>query len=244
MAELQARYDNLESSAQSVWRYAIPDGKDVTIGRRSQSDLDVPDWNRSDWVVEDPRISGRHVTITWDGKGLRVRRRLEPTDRPAVNPVFYKGKTSDDFRMLPSESFTVGSTTFTLESELDSKKVAEAPEPDRMARTVGRDELRVSTFLDARTPLMALADLPEIIRTTRDDVQLEERFLDLILKGLPLAEFAGFVQIDPKGGAEARAAVIRSKQRGLGSEDFRVSNRLVRHATSVHLRHGLARKCS
>jgi adenylate cyclase len=230
MAELQARYDNLDTSAQSLWQYPLPDGKDISIGRRSQQDLDVPEWNRSDWVVEDPRISGRHVTITWDGQALRVRRRLEPADRPAINPVFYRGKTNDDFQMQLGETFTIGSTTFTLQLKQETKS-GETSEPGgEMARTIGRDELRRTSFIDARTPLTALADLPEIIRTTREDAQLEDRFLDVVLKGLPLAEFAGFVQIDPRGGADARAAVTRSKQRGLTDEAFRVSNRLVRHA--------------
>ena len=230
MAELQARYDNLDASAQSIWQHPVPEGKDVGIGRRAQTDLDVPDWNRSEWVVEDPRISGRHVTINWDGKALRVRRRLEPAERPAVNPVFYKGKTCDDFQMQPGESFTIGSTTFTLQ-HLAGDSENTGNEPNRMTRALARDELRMSSFLDAKSPLMALADLPEIIRSTREDVQLEERFLDVILKGLPLAEFAGFVQIDSRPGGEGRAAILRSKQRGLSSETFRVSNRLVRHAT-------------
>lgn len=229
MAELQARYDNLETSAQSHWRHVLPDGQDVSIGRRPLTDLDVPDWNRSDWVVEDPRISGRHVSVNWDGSNLRVRRRLEPLDRPAINPVFFKGRAQDDFSISPGESFTIGSTTFTL--QIRDAAVDEASEPDRLTRTIGREELRMSAFSDAKTPLMALADLPDLIRTTRDDAQLEDRVLDVILRGLPLAEFAGFAQIDPKAGKESRAAVTRSKQRGLVDDSFRVSNRLVRHAT-------------
>jgi adenylate cyclase len=232
MAELQARFDNLETAAQSLWRYPIPEGKEISIGRRPQTDLDVPDWNRADWVVEDPRISGKHVGIVWDGKTLRVRRRLEPADRPAVNPVFYKGKTTDDCQLLPGESFTIGSTTFTLQLRAEPAASSPAnPEPEPMTQTtIGRKELRATSFADSRTPLIALADLPEIIRTTRDDTQLEERLLDIILKALPPAEFAAFVQIDPKGGPEAKAAVTRSRQRPTVDENFRVSNRLTRHA--------------
>ncbi len=233
MAELQARFDNLETSAQSLWRYPLPAGKDISIGRRSQTDLDVPDWNRSDWVVDDPRVSGRHVTMSWDGTILRVRRRLEPADRPAINPVFYKGKTQDDFQMVIGESFTIGSTTFTLQEPQAAGTGSAGDLSEQgggLTRTIAREELRVSAFLDAKTPLMALAELPEIIRTTRDDIQLEEKLLDIILKGLPLGEFAGFVSMDPKAGVDGRAAILRSRQRGLTGDLFRVSNRLVRHA--------------
>jgi len=229
MAELLARFDNLDTSAQSLWCYPVPEGRDVTIGRKAQTELEVPDWNRSDWVVEDPRISGRHVILTFDGTNLHVRRRLEPADRPAINPVFYKGKTSDDFTMPLGESFTVGSTTFTLQLR-GASEAGDVTEPDPRTRTISREELRVSAFVDTKSPLIALAELPDIIRNTRDDIQLEERLLDIFLKGLPFAEFAGFVHIDPKGGPDARAAQMRSKQRGLTGDLFRVSNRLVRHA--------------
>lgn len=229
MAELLARFDNQENSAQSIWRYALPERQDVSIGRRPHTDLEVPIWNRSDWVVEDPRISGRHATVHWDGRSLKVARRLEPSDRPAINPIFYKGKPNDDFIVLPGESFTIGSTNFTLqdkesENERDSGKI------DGLTMTVGREELRRNSFCDSKTPLVALADLPEIIRLTRDDALLEERVLDVIMKGLPLVDFAGFVQIDRRAGNDARAALTRSKQRGLTTDSYAVSNRLVRHA--------------
>ncbi len=231
MADLQARYDNLENGNQTAWRHPLPEGRDIGIGRRSLTDVTVPEWNRSDWIIDgDARLSGRHATVNWNGKVLRVRRRMEPIDRQALNPIFYKGKANDDFVMAPGESFTIGSTTFALLAP-ESLVSDDSSEPDRFSRTLGREDLRLSSFIDARTPLMALADLPDIMRTARDDAQLEDRFLDVILKGLPLAEFAGLARIDPKDGGEARAAVTRSKQRGLTDESFQVSNRLVRHAT-------------
>jgi adenylate cyclase len=227
MAELQASFDIVESGAQSNWRYALPDGRDVTIGRNRHTDVEVPEWNRADWVVMDPRISGRHAVVCWDGEALRVRRRQEP--RPASNPVFYKGTPNDDFKIRPGESFTIGSTTFTLHDQ-EVGDGSDSSEPDQMTMTVGREELRRSTFLDAQTPLMALAGLPELVRNCHDEAQLEERVLDVVLKGLPLAEFAGFARLDPTGGREARAGITRSKQRGLPEHQFHLSHRLVRHA--------------
>lgn len=234
MADLLARYDNLESSAQSIWRYSLPELKEVAIGRRPLTDMGIPEWNRSDWVVEDPRISGRHVVIRWDGKALTVRRRMVPADRPATNPVFYKGKPNDDFSIAAGESFTIGSTTFLIqEPEVDPNP--DSCHPDLMTMTIGRDELRRSAFIDAKTPLMALADLPDLIRNCHDESELEERVLGVIMKGLPLAEFAGFVVLDPRGGREARAAITRSKQGRISEDQFVVSHRLVRHAMLVTL---------
>ncbi|MCE9530423.1 MAG: adenylate/guanylate cyclase domain-containing protein [Planctomycetes bacterium] len=221
MAELQARFENPDTRTQSLWRYTLPEGRNVTIGRLSLAALDVPAWNRSEWVVDDPRISGQHVIIHWSGKKLRVQRRKEPADRPAINPVFYKAKPSDDFEIDAGESFTVGSTTFTVLLPQDDSESG-------MTHTMTRGELRHNPFANSQRPLIALAELPEIIRVIREDSQLEDRVLDVILKGLPLAEFASFAQIDPRGGPTARAAITRCKQRAAKEESIHISTRLVR----------------
>ncbi len=229
MAELMACYDDVKRGVQSTWRYALLEGQDFTIGRRALADLTVPEWNRSEWVVEDPRVSGRHVSINWNGKALQVRRRREPADKPAANPVLYNGIPNDDFTIVPGESFSIGSTLFTLLDQI-SEKEEESNEPALMTMTITRGELRRKPFFDANTPLAALSELPEMIRNCHDESQLEERVLDAILKGLLLAEFAAFVMLDPRGGREARAAVTRAKQRGVSTEHSPVSHRLVRHA--------------
>jgi len=228
MADLHSRYDNPQTGERSVWRYTLPEGQDISIGRRPLTDHDVPDWNRSDWVVKDERVSGRHVILTFDGKELRVRRRLEPTDRPAINPVFYKGVQNDEFKLMPGESFTIGTTTFTLQLR---EAAPEETNSTGLTHTISRKDLRMGGFVNAQRPLMALAELPSILRQAQDDSALEESVLDVILNGLPIADFACFVQIDPLAGPDARAAITRYKHRNQKDDNVNVSHRLVRHTT-------------
>jgi adenylate cyclase len=197
------------------WRRPLAPGT-VTLGRLAPASAwDVP------W---DQQVSSVHATLTWEYGRLRVRR--SPRGR---NPIFFRGQILDEFDLPPGETFVIGETTFTLvEGDADEPRPAsDLLKPD-VELTCSREELRQVKFVDAGERIEVLAALPELIRFSPGDAELESRVLDVLLGGIPRAGAAQLVRVGAaSAGGESGVEVRRARARDPGLEALRPSRRLV-----------------
>ena len=224
MADLIAR----GPQPQDQWRRTLPP-EPVTLGRLAPaSTWDVP-WDKA--------VSARHATLAWQAGQLLIRRL--PASR---NPIFFQGQPRDEFTLAPGEKFVIGATTFHFEDSTFSRTVDLPPRPDPTARnldqpkpdaelTCSRQELREVKFLDADERIEVLAALPEVIRRSPSDEDLELRVVEVLLRGIPRAEAAGVVQLqglDTDG--TVKVTVRTALAQGGGAVVLEPSRRLIRHA--------------
>ena len=214
MAELEARFEKNESK---TWRRTLPEGVEIKIGRSPGPEGWAADW--------DGFISGVHATLLWQDGKLRVRRRLEP--RPAMNPIYYKAVENDDFTMAPNERFVIGGTTFSLFDGSVPTIEATPPKPELTEMTCSRQELRKVRFVDADQRMEALAALPEIIRYSPSEEELEQRVVRVLLEGVAAAQVAAIVTCVSDESPEPKVSVQYAERRDGGPGDLAPSRRLV-----------------
>jgi adenylate cyclase len=217
MAELEARFEKNESKN---WRRPLPEGVEIKLGRAPGPDGWAADW--------DGFISSVHATLLWKDGKLRVRRRLEP--RPTMNPIYYKAVENDDFSMAPNERFVIGGTTFSL---LDASAPASDPtpaKPELTELTCSRQELRKVRFVDADQRMEALAALPEIIRYSPSEEELEQRVVRVLLEGIPTAQVAAIVTCLSDGTPDLKVGVQAAERRDGSPAELAPSRRLVSEA--------------
>src|SRR5262249_29809154 len=150
-----------------------------------------------------------------------------------LNPVLVRGRARDEFDATVGDSFTIGETTFTV---LDDGQAAPA-EPDlRMPMaelTCSREELGQVRFLDADERITVLARLPEVIRHSPSEQDLEARVLDVLLQGIPRAEAAAVVRLEgAMAGGLPNVAIHSLRFRGGQGTPFHPSRRLVTAAVA------------
>ena len=200
------------SGQNEHWRKALP-ATPVTLGRRD---------DKSHWATPwDKQISGQHATLEWKEGALHVQR--IPS---AVNPIFYRGTPTDDFKVAVGEKFVIGGTTFEVrESE---RTVAEDLPTPNFELTCSRQELQQVKFSDADQRIEVLSALPAVIRHSPSDEELETHVVDVLLKGIPRADAAAVVWLDPSVADHEVQINIRrfSGRMGIGN-DFQPSRRLI-----------------
>lgn len=200
----------------------VPVGRSVRLGRepRQPATHPQPDPEFGADLVADKRdlhVSNNHATLVWDGVRLRVQKRpgannpvfVLDRDNPAAPP-----RPADDFTCGPFDQFRIGNTQFTL-----------LPGAEPVERSCSGEELAGLAFVDAEHHLDALAELPDLIHRAADEAQLLDGLLTVALEGVPRADIAAMVGLDPAGEVVVRAA----DGRRLANPDlFRPSRRLVR----------------
>ncbi len=164
---------------QDRWRRTLPDdGSPATVGRTSQP-----------WAVTwDERISRQHATILWNGNQLEVRKVAE-----ARNAIFYQGKQCDQFTCSVGDHFVIGQTTFTL---LDQQlNFSQVDQPAIAEQTFSAHMLRQNKFKDADRRIETLSKLPELIASATNDQELCGRIVNLLLEGVPQANFVAILKL-------------------------------------------------
>jgi adenylate cyclase len=207
------------------WSRPLP-ATPVKLGRET---------SRSEWVAPwDPQISKWHATLTWRGGRLEVQR--APRSR---NPIFVNGQALDHFTIKAGESFVIGETTFTVEETPSDAPPdsagsihvgADMPPPDSEL-TCSPGELRSLRYPDADERIEVLAALPEVIRYSPSDEELESRVVEVLLRGIPRAEAAAVVRLQNNDGApnvHVQGAVVRGEVTG----QLQASCRLIQDAIS------------
>jgi adenylate cyclase len=178
-----------------TWTTPLTDAP-IRLGRRApESTFNCP------W---DAHISRFHATLTWSDRKLHVQR-----NQSAVNPIFYRGKVNNDFELSVGEQFVIGGTTFTLVETVPVPANEEASPPlDELTCT--RQELDAAAYTESEERIKVLAALPAMIRQSSSDEQLESQVLQALLQGMPRAQVAAVVWLDPTVPPELPEIVVRT----------------------------------
>ena len=240
MADLEAltRIDPTSGAGSSVtaapgqysWRYTLPEGKLLWLGR---------DPVASDWAVpEDRMISGKHASLAWNGEALTVARRgpmpPEYPQRPQ-NQIWFKNKPVEVCEVRPGEWFVIGQTRFTLRGDADSE-----PEPPVDATLVQRQEERSRAeleslpFSNAALFLKAMEQLPAHLKLATDEAGLYRQMLRIALSAMPKCDAAAVVRVPPDCPVgDTRVTVVAQNVRRPSPDtpgEFVPSRKLVRRA--------------
>ena len=105
------------------WRKTLSAGT-VILGRTERCDWEAP------W---DETISRRHASLTWKDNKLHVVRLPE-----SKNPIYVGGKEVSAFVIGAGESFTIGTTRFSVEDTEASISLTDEKQPvDELTCSVG-----------------------------------------------------------------------------------------------------------
>ena len=110
--------------------------------------------------------------------------------------------------------------------------------PELTELVYSRQELREVRFVDADRRIMALAALPEVIRYSPSDADLEQRVVHVLLDGIPTAHAAAVVTCLPGGAAGLKVSVRHARGRDGEPAELAPSRRLV-HEALHHRREGV-----
>jgi adenylate cyclase len=210
------------------WRHLLT-SEPVTLGRVPQ---------KCTWDVSwDPQVSSVHVTLAWQGSCLQVHR-----VEKARNPVRFNGKPLDDFTVGIGESFVIGKTTFTVEAgdqtisgtPMASGSVEGALEQAGPSTTIScsHHDLLLVRYQNPEDRIRVLATLPELIRFSPSDKELERRVVEVLLAGMPAAQAAAVVRYRPAGCEGGQVEVRTAQIRDQGKGSLRGNRRLVDKAVN------------
>src|SRR5690349_14549723 len=140
---------------QFRWRRRLPADAPQVLGRASHP------WS-TPW---DERISRRHAELTLVEVRLRVKLLTE-----ARNPIFFRGRRSDNFEIQPGDHFVIGETTFTLANE---NVLLGGHEPVPITeRTFSIEELHSRPYRRPDQRMEVLGRLPDVITSSANDSEL------------------------------------------------------------------------
>lgn len=204
------------------WRRPLSSDRPFVLGRAA-GEWSIP-WDRY--------VSESHAEATWIGDRLRVRR------LPAArNPLFFRGDEADSFEVQAGECFAIGETTFTLLAESGGSTDAR---PVLQERSIAAQELHNLPFRDAPHRLDVLRKLPAVILSASHDDDLFGQLLNLLLAGIPRADFIALVALSPQGDSPAKEAsrvqTLHWEGRRYEESQFRPSQRLVQEAIARQMR--------
>lgn len=179
------------------WRRELPAitrGTGVLIGRAEA------DWN----VPWDSKISRAHVRLT----PLAENRVQVCCEMDARNPVFFRGKKTEKFTLVPGEHFVIGSTTFTLANRPGASD--STSDIDLTEHEFDHAMLRRRSFRDAAGRIEMLSCLPDLITSSSSDEELLVRVISVLLQATPAASAVAIAAVKDTGpkdsGAEDSAA--------------------------------------
>lgn len=185
----------------------------ITIGRDGS-----PGWQ----VNWDDRVSREHAQLRLQPDGsLLVRKVFE-----ARNPIFYRGQKQDSFRLMPSEHFVIGQTTFTLATRPQVNNSDKRIDVTEHVYNV--NELRGRGFRDAATRIDALGRLPDIIGGSTNDEELLVRVVSLLLQSIPSASAVAI--LDASGDDATPPKILHYDNRIAETSGPRPSARIARQS--------------
>lgn len=209
MAELIA----VGKGSQRQCRYTIEEGEETLLGRAPRYGWAVP-WDRL--------ISREHASIRLEQGRLHV----HPLET-ARNPILLDGNPSDGFTLEPGQAFRIGETSFYLRSDDDSDDgdsvVAE--------HLFGDEVLTSERFSNPSSCLHALCQMPGLIGQSKNDAELAEHVVELLLDSVRGSLVSAVMQFEaPPGAAPPEPKLLRWNCRGESVQRFRPSRRLIRRA--------------
>jgi adenylate cyclase len=173
MFKLVAQAEGLEEA----WERPVPD-RPIKLGRAAPP---------SDWEAGwDARISRWHATLQWRNGQLHVKKAPQ-----ARSEIFYQGQAQVECQVREGEPFVIGRTVFTVE-----KALAPVIEPTVRDQAFEAAVIRKAKFLNAEQQIEALAKLFETIRYSPEE-EMEDRILAALLAGVPRADVAALLRLEP-----------------------------------------------
>jgi adenylate cyclase len=201
------------------WRRELPAitrGTGVLLGRAEA------DWN----VPWDNKISRAHVRLT-PSTDNRVEVCCEVTAR---NPVFFRGKKTGRFTLVPGEHFVIGSTTFTLANRPGASD--STSDIDLTEHEFDHAMLRRRNFRDAAGRIEMLSRLPDLITSSSSDEELLVRVTSVLLQATPAASAVAIASADANDRRDVGSGfeILHYDSRVPEKDEPAVSTRLVRKA--------------
>ena len=197
------------------WRRKLADGVSHVLGRA------VPGWD----VPWDECISRRHVEMCFRDGRLSVSQLQE-----ARNPVFFQGRVEQCCTLSPGEHFVIGGTSFQLvEETVDVSLATPLPVSEQ---AFSPDLLRRVPFRDADARIDMLSRLPEMITGATSDGELLGRVVNLLLQGIPRAQFVAVVRHSPRPHGDWEVDVLHWDRRTPSDSHFSPSGRLIHNAVT------------
>ncbi len=192
------------------WRIPLVAGRNYCLGRDSAADLRVA------W---DPHISRRHAELILHDGRLAVRR-LPGTG----NPLYFSGKQVESCEVRHGQHFVLGGTRFRLVDAGSGSPGVQASPVEQV--TFSREALQQVKYRDPDRRIEVLSHLPQLIWGARTDLELQMRLVNLLLAGVPQAEAAAIVAVDPAD----TVRVLHADRRRETAGALRPSGRLVGEA--------------
>jgi adenylate cyclase len=195
------------------WRREMAEGDVVRLGRAPRSGWAVP------W---DLLISREHCEMTLRGRQLEVKR-LDS----ARNPVYFQEVDTSEFAIGAGQGFRIGQTMF----QLVSVDVADGASGSQFEEhSFGPDQLRCFKFHNAEHRLEVLAKLPAAISGARNDRQLAQKAIRLLLDAMPHARAAACVNYATDAGPDDPPLMMQWDSRSDDVGRFAPSRRLLMSA--------------
>lgn len=210
------------------WRVPLRPEKQ-TLGRMpSLADIVTP--------PEDNSISRVHAHVELRDGVLHVERC--PSAKHPVFRILPSGELepAEEFDLEPGGTFQIGKTVFRYCPAVERASAEDSsdgtlPPPTEVAYSP--DKVREFRFVDANQRVEALSLLPRLIDAAQNPRLLEESVLETLLKGIPEAEMAAIVRLDPASTDEtpkAHTLAMKTRTQGLQEAEYRLSRRLVNKA--------------
>ena len=177
--------------------------------------------------------------VPWDSKISRAHVRLIPVtdnrvevccEASARNPVFFRGKKTARFTLVPGEHFVIGSTTFTLANRPGASD--SASDIDLTEHEFDHAMLRRRNFRDAAGRIEMLSRLPDLITSSSGDEELLVRVTSVLLQATTAASAVAITSVDTNAAGEADSGftILHYDSRVPDKDGPTVSTRLVRKA--------------
>lgn len=220
------------SLAKNRWRRALPASTGECV---TDPILQLRWWDDDESVVTIGRSGSPGWQVTWDDHVSRehAQLRLQPDGSLLVrkvpasrNPIFYRGQKKDTFRLMPSEHFVIGQTTFTLATRPEVNNSDKRLDVTEHVYNV--NELRGRGFRDAATRIDALGRLPDIIGGSTNDEELLVRVVSLLLQSIPSA--AAVAILDASGDDKTPPKILHYDNRIAETSGPRPSARIARQS--------------
>jgi adenylate cyclase len=216
------------SPQQFGWRYPIPVGRPVRLGRNAAD---------AEWTVLDDMVSGLHVVLSWTGQKLLVTRadKVPPHPKKPRNPIWFQNKDTEEFEVGVGEWFVIGRTTFAVRPDREADRPAPVDETMvQLKREATRDQLERVAFSNPAAALKAMERLPAYIKAATNEQGLFRPMLRVVLEALPQADAAAVVRVPPDDDAAKSRLVVAEQHvrfpRAFGPSGFVPSKALYRRA--------------
>ena len=186
-SQLQLRAKHIPDS--QIFSFDLEPNRVFTLGRLRENDI-VVSWDKT--------VSREHATLELGDGSLTIRCRPS-----ATNGLYFEGAQSREVVLKPGEFAVIGATQFELldhsSNDVDymihdlatgvktGPRDAEPEDAGFDEFTYGSEDLKSVEFLNTGRQMELLAQLPELIATASQDVDLATLLAGLLLKAIPQA---------------------------------------------------------